>query len=352
MAEISIIIPCYNVGKYVMRCFNSLQKQTIGLDKLELIFVDDASTDGTWDILTRIEQMAPESVCIVQLKENQRQGGARNIGLTYASGEYVAYLDSDDWVEPDMYEELYQAALKTGSEIAFCRHVRDDGQNSLLLSENKEGAAFSEETEDLIRLLTISDQKERSDFIASNVIGYRVWDKLFRKSFLLEHEISFPIHLTYEEVYFGCLIYLYATKVCILEKQLYHYFVNNESTVLTKNGSYHRDIFQVNYLKWEACEERGFLTSYREALEFDFIMSFYFTAMKIFCLRFDRILYEDFMELKRETLKRVPDFQHNSYCRTHIPSFYRQLLILLRTPVTQQDLDQVQNIFLTYHKML
>ena len=106
MAEISIIIPCYNVEKYLMRCFLSLKNQTIGIENLELIFVDDASTDDTWDIIQKIENKYSQNVIAVHCDENGRQGRARNIGMTYATAEYIGFVDSDDWVEPNMFEIL------------------------------------------------------------------------------------------------------------------------------------------------------------------------------------------------------------------------------------------------------
>ena len=106
MAEISIIIACYNVEKYLMRCFESLEKQTIGMENMELIFVDDASTDHTWDMIQTIENQYPQNVVAIHCDENGRQGKARNIGMSYAAADYIGFVDSDDWVEANMYEIL------------------------------------------------------------------------------------------------------------------------------------------------------------------------------------------------------------------------------------------------------
>ena len=345
MAEISIIIPCYNAEKYIMRCFDSLRNQTIGLDKLELIFVDDASTDNTWELLTQIEQMAPESVCIVHLEENVRQGGARNIGLSYSTGNYVGFVDADDWAEPDMFELLYTAAEKSHSDLAFCRYIRDNGKGSLFLSGKEK------RTDKYDRTLRIETEQHRTDFIVSNIIGYGVWDKLFRKDFLLENEIFFPEHLTYEDIYFCSLVYLYAKRVSMVEQILYHYYINDASTVLGRNQVHHKDIFKINDLKWEAYKQRGFLDRQREALEFDFIMSFYMAGFKILALRFDEIPYDDFMKLKKGTLERVPDFENNKYCQSHITEIYRLLLQLLKIPVTHRQLVQIQKSFCEFHRL-
>lgn len=343
MADISIIIPCHNVEKYIMRCFESLRDQTIGLERLELLFIDDASTDRTWELLTEIEQLAPQSVAIIRLEENLRQGGARNVGLSYATSDYVGFVDADDWVEPDMFACLYETITRDETDLAFCRHIRDNGKGSLYLEEAKK------DTEKKSRKLRILSDSQRIDFIVSNAIGFGVWDKLFRKDFLLENEIFFPEHLTYEDIYFGSLVYLYAKRVSIVERRLYHYYINDDSTVLGRNQVHHKDIFQINYLKWATYEERGFLDKYREVLEFDFIMSYYMAGFKILALRFDEIPYEDFLQLKKGTLERVPDFDKNPYCQSHITEIYKILLQLLRHTIGPAELLQIQKAFKNYH---
>ncbi len=345
MAEISIIIPCHNVENYIMRCFDSLKAQTIGLDKLQLIFVDDASTDDTWAILQEIEQQAPESVCVVQLPQNLRQGGARNVGLDYALGTYIGFVDADDWVELDMFECLYNAILNDDSELAFCRHIRDNGKGTLFLDESQKNTTKKN------RKLRILTDAQRTDFIVSNVIGYGVWDKLFRKDFLIDNQIFFPENLTYEDIYFGSLVYLYAKRVSIVERRLYHYYINDSSTVLGRNQVHHKDIFEINYMKWDTYQQRGFLTKYREALEFDFIMSYYMAGFKILALRFDEIPYNDFIQLKKGTLERVPDFEKNTYCHSHITEIYKILLQLLNHPIGAAELLQIQQAFKNYHKL-
>lgn len=342
MPEISIIIPCHNVEEYVMRCFDSLKQQTIALSNLELIFVDDASTDHTWEVLQEIERLAPEQTCIIHLDENMRQGGARNVGLSYATGTYIGYVDSDDWVEPDMYETLYRRITEDGSDLAFCRHFRDDGQHTPSLSGNgAEDAVISVET-----------PLQRTQFILSGVIGFNVWDKLYRKDFLLDNQIFFPQHLAYEDIFFGSLVYLYARKVSITERKLYHYFINPGSTVLERNCAYHQDIFQVNYLKWDCYASRGFLdenSPYRDVLCFDFLLTFYLSGFKTICLRYDVFPFDMFCELKKETLKRVPHYRENPFFETHLTELQKLVMMLLDHAVTPAELSAVQMAICKYY---
>ena len=108
MKKVSVIIPCYNVQDYVEQCILSLVTQTIGVDYLEMIAVNDASTDQTLDRLMELEQKYPQSMMVVNCAQNRKQGTARNIGLSYASADYVSFVDADDWMEPAAYEKMYQ----------------------------------------------------------------------------------------------------------------------------------------------------------------------------------------------------------------------------------------------------
>lgn len=128
---ISVIVPCYNVEKYIDRCLDSLVSQTVGQDKLEIILVNDASTDNTLSLLEKWESRYPDNIMVVTYDTNIRQGGARNVGLSYAQGEYIGFVDSDDWIEPRMYELLLKGIEESGCDISRCKYLRDNGKKSL-----------------------------------------------------------------------------------------------------------------------------------------------------------------------------------------------------------------------------
>ena len=332
---ISIIIPCYNVEKYIDRCFESLLSQTIGFDKLEIIMIDDCSTDRTWDKLTAIEASYPESVMIIHCDENGHQGRARNIGLQYASAPYVGYVDSDDWIEPDMYEKLYQKMTEHNCDIVMCQNWRDTALSGQILAPKPTGEAD--------RLLEIDTVEKRKIFIACGSIGYGAWDKLFTREFLVENDIFFPEGLAYEDHFFATLLYFYAKRVYILEERLYHYYVNPASTVLSPNATHHFNILTVDRLMWAECENRGFLTEYRKEMEYQFLTLCYLAAMKMISLRLTHVPYDFFLELKDETLKRVPDYHSNPYIKDYVTELNQVLLRLLDLPISEQDLNAVCN---------
>ncbi len=330
---ISIIIPCYNVEKYIDRCFASLLAQTIGFDRLEIILVDDCSTDGTWEKLTAIEAAHPASVMIIHCDENGRQGRARNIGLQYASAPYIGYVDSDDWIEPDMYEKLYDKMTAHDCDIVMCQNWRDNGMPSLPLAPKQTGAAD--------RLFEIDTPDKRRTFIACGSIGYGVWDKLFTRDFLVRNDIFFPEGVAYEDHFFSTLLYFYTRRAYILEERLYHYYINPASTVLSPDASHHFDMLTVDRLMWAECERRGFLAGYRRELEYQFLTLCYLASMKMLCLRLKKPPYDFFLELKEETLKRVPDYRSNPYVKDYVTELNQILLQLLELPVSERELDAV-----------
>ncbi|MCM1387195.1 MAG: DUF4422 domain-containing protein [Bacillus sp. (in: Bacteria)] len=330
---ISIIIPCYNVEAYIDRCFQSILAQTIGFDKLEIILVDDCSTDHTWEKLRAIEASYPESVMIIHCDENGHQGTARNIGMEYASAPYIGFVDSDDWIEPDMYEKLYEKITIHHCDIAMCRNWRDYGFSPDFLEPKQTGE------ED--RIFQIDTIEKRKTFLACGSIGYGVWDKLYTRELLLGNNIFFPEHLAYEDHFFSILLYFYAQKIYMLEERLYHYFVNPASTVLTPNASHHFNILAVDTMMWAECERRGFLETYRKEIEYQFLCLCYLASLKMISLRLTQLPYDFFLQLKEETLKRVPDYHTNPYIKDYVTPLNQSLLGLLDYPISETDLKTV-----------
>lgn len=330
---ISIIIPCYNVEKYIERCFSSIEAQTIGMERLEVILVDDCSTDFTGKKLDAIEAAWPDSVIVVHCDRNGRQGRARNIGMEYASAPYVGFVDSDDWIEPDMYEKMYKKLRELSCDIVMCQSWRDFDDSGQNLLPGKTGE------ED--RLYQIDTVEKRKLFLAGAYMGFGVWNKLYRRDFLTKNLIFFPENLAYEDHYFGTLLYFYAKRIYILEERLYHYFVNQASTVLSKDASYHFDILTVDLMLWEECERRGFLRDYRQEMEYQFLTLCYLPSIKMMILRLSDVPYEYFCRLKEATLERVPDYRSNPYVKELVTEIYSVLLGLLECPVSKQDLADI-----------
>lgn len=350
MAKISIIVPFYNSEGYIERCMNSLLNQTIGLEWLELILVDDASTDGTLNLLKEYERQYQGQIKLIACPENGRQGTARNIGLQYATAPYIGFVDSDDWIEADMYEKMYEKITAYQCDVVYCRHIRDDGSGRIRDNRgNKDSSGNKEKQENVYekatgkqdRLIVIESDRQREEIFVSDAIGVGVWDKLYRRELLFDNHIVFPQQLAYEDIFFGALIYLYANKIYILEERLYHYFVNWESTVLRMDKPYHKDIFTVNELKWQEFEKRGALKRFPMAVKYDFVKCYYLAGMKMLLLRYTKPSYELFLHIKNRVWELTGDYKENPYLKNAFPAVYDNLLGLLDVNITKEELWQL-----------
>lgn len=333
---ISVILPCYNVEKYIDRCMNSLVMQTIGIENLQIICVDDASTDGTWNKLKEWEQRYPESVSIVHCEVNGKQGTARNIGLTYAQAPYVSFVDSDDWVEKDYFERLYEPATFADYDVVTCSYQRDSSQELSFFEHRLTG----EES----RGLLIDSVEKRKTFFNLYSCGHPVWGKIIRRDLLVENEIYFPEQITYEDAYFEALLHFYVTRIYIVEEQLYHYFVNHESTILTKNADHHTDWLTVQIIKWNAWMERGFLEEYREELEYEFLWSCYLGFIKLLGFRYEVPSYSMFLLVRELTLSYIPDYRTNKYAEEGFTEFQKLLLQTLYLPINRAQFEEIMRM--------
>jgi len=128
MVKVSVIVPVYNVEKYLKKCLDSLVNQT--LDEIEIIVVDDGSKDGSQKIISKFQAEFPLKIKSF-LKENGGLSDARNYGLDHCSGEYIGFVDSDDWVEENMFAEMYSLAKKHSAEMVICNLQKVDEKGKL-----------------------------------------------------------------------------------------------------------------------------------------------------------------------------------------------------------------------------
>lgn len=333
MAQISVIIPCYNVAPYIDRCLTSIVSQTIGINSLEIICVDDASTDDTWQHLQKWEQDYPKQVLLVHCDGNGNSGMARNIGLQYAQAKWIGFIDSDDWIEPDYFEKLLEAAEQRSCDVVVCQKKRDFSR-ALAFFEKRETGRES-------RLMVIDTIEKRKLFLYFQSAGYGAPGKLIRKALLIDNQLLFPENLAYEDCCWGSILHFYVKRVYILEENLYHYFVNKSSIVLRKDAGYHVDYLTIQCMKWEEWERRGFLAVYREELEYEFLSSCYLAFMKIIFLRYTKPSYSLYLLAKEITLSHVPDHQQNKYIKEGLTEFYQVLLDSLHLPMNKSQFLQM-----------
>lgn len=341
MVKISVVLPCYNVEKWIDRCLESIFRQTIGIDNYEVICVDDCSTDSTVMKLEEWEKKYPDNLMVIRCEVNARQGAARNIGMQYANGEFLAFVDSDDWLELDYLEKLYAAAKGGDYEIVYCGHGRDFSKTLTFFNEIPVDASVK----DIDKLpipkgeeFIIDSEEKRKKHIIVPQIGYAAWAKFIRKDFLIDNGLVFPENLTYEDAGWGSLVNLYFTRAYVVHEKLYHYFVNDESTVLKGNSNHHLDCLTIQTWVWGEYIKRGFLDKYRPELEMEHIYSGYLAGMKMLILRYEVPDYNVYLLLRELMLPRLGGYRDNPYIKMGALSEMHMLMLsALDTPLSKSQ---------------
>ncbi len=229
MAKVSVIIPIYNAEKYLEYCLDSVTGQT--LRDLEIVCVNDGSTDGSSRILEAYAEN--DSRIRVIHKENGGLVSARKTGVTAATGEYVGYVDSDDWIEPDMYEVLYREAYKNRADLVSCGYFLEGAYTTIHMDTVEEGGYTGEKIK-VLRDNTIYrlDRKETG-------LRASLCNKLFSRELLKRVQEAIPNNLTMAEDKMCLLTYILdCDSVVVLKKAYYHYMINGQSMAHGPNADY------------------------------------------------------------------------------------------------------------------
>lgn len=307
MKKVSVIIPCYCIqDEWLYRLFFSLEKQTLGIESLEVVFVVDASPDDTFKRLGYYERRYPTSVILVNCNEKVGPGGARTLGIQYASGEYVAFVDQDDWIEPYMYQHLYEKAVQYDCDVVESYNTRD------IVYEYHVGEPKRTGKEDKFFVLdSVEDRKAYFKWEKPEVRKY--WTKLYRREFLLENKLSFPYDLKYDDNYFKGLVFYYAKRIYVLEEYLYHWMVNADSVSMKKDITTHFDRMKIELLKLEEYKKRGLFETYHDEMEYIFVEQFFVNTFHTLCLRNGSISIEILDYMRDEVKRQFPNYKKNPY---------------------------------------
>lgn len=218
-ARLSVIVPVFNAQSQVVLCVSSLLHQNF--DGLEMIFVDDCSKDDSISVIKeRLEDCAYDrgEVKFLKTESNSGPGAARNLGLKAASGEYVAFLDSDDWYDPDFCSKMYSAA--NGADLVCCDISLDRGfSHDIRKNPVFEGPGFS--------------GKAKKKYLKTVVSYFTTY--IYKRSLLLEKGIEFPATHSAEDSCFLLSCLLCASSLVRVQEPLYHYVLRNSSVSLKKD---------------------------------------------------------------------------------------------------------------------
>lgn len=257
MAKVSVIVPVYNVERYIERCLTSLYGQT--MQDIEVILVDDLGTDGSIDIVRQFINCHALATHwhIITAPCNQGPGAARNIGIRYATGEYIAFVDSDDWIETDMLQALYTAARQYDADISSSAAVLDylDGTHRLMTNPHIGSGEVS-----------VQARKYLLRHFVSNFTTM-----LFRREWLIANDLYFPEANSGEDSCFMAQCYLLAHSIAQTDTPFYHYIIHSQSISHRKRVYRGREKRKAFEALLQFARKRGLMGTYGHVLRWVYI---------------------------------------------------------------------------------
>ncbi len=253
MPKVSLIIPVYNVENYIEKCLNSVVNQT--LKDMEVIIVNDGSKDLSKQKIQKYLEKYPWIKYLE--KENGGLSDARNYGMPYATGKYIAFLDSDDYVEETMYEEMYNIAEKENADMVDCDFVWEYPNR-----KRKDIGEIYKTKKEMI---------EKCRVVA--------WNKIIKREILEKTKIKFPVGLRYEDMEFFYKLVPYINKVSFIKKCFVHY-VQRENSIANTQNVRTKEIFIIldNIISYY--KEKGLYDEYRDELEYIYVKFLLCSSLK------------------------------------------------------------------------
>lgn len=310
MQDVSIIVPIYNVEKYLNRCIESLLNQT--LENIQIILVNDGSTDNSGKIAKEYAKKNPDKIIYLE-KENGGLSDARNYGIPYATGKYIAFLDSDDYIEKNAYKEMYNKACEDNYDYVECNFIWE--------YPNKKK---------IDKILNYNNKKE----MLTNV-RVVAWNKLIKREIVEKNKLEFPKGLRYEDVEFTYKLIPYLNTMAYIDKEFVHYIQRNNSIANVQNEKT-AEIFKIIDNVIQYYKENNLFEEYKEELEYAF-------TRILLCSSLKRITKVENKEKRKELEKenwiylteRFPAWKENKYLKetNSVKNMYMKTVNRLTYPI-------------------
>ena len=257
MPKVSVIIPFNNVENYIEECLNSVLCQT--LDDMEIILINDASTDRTLEIVKGYLQK-DSRIKLININERKGQGFARNRGIEIAKGEYIGFVDSDDFIEPDMYECLYNSAKSNDTDISMCQVREYDDINENYITSDYYSlsclSAFQNE---------VFSAEDTKNYILD--INVALWNKIYKREYLNNIGEKFPEGFIYEDLPFFFGTYLSAKRIHVVWKNLYSYRINRKNSTMQQFNNKILDRLPMVSLTYEKLKKVPYLSDLKQKIQ-------------------------------------------------------------------------------------
>ena len=248
--KVSVIVPVYNTEKYLRRCLDSLVNQTI--EDIEIIVINDCSPDNSKEILKEYEKKYKDKIKVFHNKTNKGIGYNRNYGIKKATGEYIGFVDSDDWVNETMYDKLYKKAKEDNLDLVLCNfHKMLEKENDL------EEIASSE-----ISYFKNTNLKQTPNLLLD--VELAPWNKLYKKELI--KEITFPENLKYEDTIFVLKAMARSKKIGMVDEKLNYYLVRSKSETTVMNKKVY-DILKVSKMMIDELKSHDYYNDAKDYAE-------------------------------------------------------------------------------------
>lgn len=304
MKTVSVIMPIYNAEAFLPRALTGLAEQT--LSDIEFILIDDCSTDNSYQILEKFRDAHSDQVQLLQTPKNLGPGGARNLGLEHAQGEYIGFVDSDDEITPEMFEKLYNKAKETDSDMVDSGYYIEKDDVALLHTSDE--------------LSGILDSHKRSELIVSG--GYIV-SKIFRHSFLEEQQLRFREHAILEDSEFLTRALATAKNIANVKEIFYKYtYITDSISREDDMLKYYTNVCNAMIANYKAVKDLPHYPEIQKAVEYLMAQLYCFGILKCLehCNKSNQSKTFDYLRRIRKIKMRqiYYDYRENDYIKNKI----------------------------------
>ncbi len=244
--KVSIVVPIYNVEKYLFKCLDSLAKQT--LDQIEVLCVNDGSTDQSQSIIDDFVLRYPH-IFKSFTKQNGGLSDARNYGVKFCTGDYLGFIDGDDYIDPNHFEILYTIAVKDQSNLVLC-DVKYEWENT--------------DKSTILKGYQGNEINKKRLFLSPLF----AWNKLYKREFFVCHHFEYPLNLWYEDIPVTCPIFALCSNFSYTDKTAVHYMQRTQSIMGSKSNIRMFEIFTILDLLIKKFTELGLENEFKNELEY------------------------------------------------------------------------------------
>lgn len=330
--KLSIIVPVYNMvaGEKLEFCLNSLMNQTIS--DYEIIAVNDASTDDSLIVLNWYKNHYPDKFKVIDLPENRKQGGAKNAGLDIATGEFIGFVDSDDWIKSNMYEKLLDKAEETGADVVGCDYCITYEQSFEV------GQVISNSRDEQVG--DLNEEKYKSFIMDPGSLVVKIYK---RELFEREPKIRFPEHIFFEDNAVAATLFLRAKHFEYVKEPLYYYYQHNASTVHVITEERCTNRLESMRIMLDLAKKDGSIEAYHNEIEFRFTNLFYQNTLFTYMPGVKHVKASYVRKLGREMKECFPNFQENPYYLERVNEEERKFIALQQKSTI---------VFILYYKFI